>query len=345
MLLKNLNNKITISLVIFAAAFVAPGCSLINEELEPCPKEMRLKFEYGYLKDTNAFGGEVGSINVWAFDKQGRLAWSGETSAQELTSEDSYMETPLDEGEYDIVAWCGLKDNDDFELLNYTPTSKADLEVRMKTIEEEGKHISRVNLHGLYNGTLDNVKYEPDPQKPSIMTCTVPLIKDTKDIRIMLQHLDGREIANRDFSATITDSNAQYAWDNALIGSEMVTYQPWNVKYGVVTAPGAENQGSRDITTVASLMFELSTGRLMTESNAILTVRRNVDNRDIIRIPLIDYLLLIRGNYGNISNQEYLDMQDDYSIVFFIDENSNWYVAGGIYINGWAVVPPQDYPL
>ena len=43
-----------------------------------------------------------------------------------------------------------------------------------------------------------------------------------------------------------------------------------------------------------------------------------------------------------MTDQEYLDRQDDYSILFFIDASNNWYMAGGIYINSWAVVPPQN---
>ena len=98
-------------------------------------------------------------------------------------------------------------------------------------------------------------------------------------------------------------------------------------------------------TTVASLLFELSTGRLMADSKARLVVHRNWDDRDIIDIPLVDYFLLVKGHYGDITDQEYLDRQDDYSIVFFIDKHSNWYVAGGIFVNSWAVVPPQDSEL
>lgn len=326
----------------FLAVAVTPGCSFVSEDLDPCPEELRLKFEYGYLKETDAFRYEVNSINVWAFDRQGRPVWRGSASGPEIKEEGFYIRTPLTEGTYDFVAWCGLKDNESFDLATYTPASKEDLEVKMKTIEEDGRHISRSHLDGLYHATLNNVEYKANPLSPNIKTATIKLMKDTKDIRVMLQHLDGSEIDSKDFSVTITDANSEYSWNNDLLPSPVVTYQPWNVKYGVVTAPESGTKATRDITTVASLLFELSTGRLMENADAILTVRRNTDNHDIIRIPLVDYLLLIRGQYGNISDQEYLDLQDDYSIVFFIDESSNWYVAAGIYINGWAVVPPQS---
>ena len=58
----------------------------------------------------------------------------------------------------------------------------------------------------------------------------------------------------------------------------------------------------------------------------------------IINIPLIDYALMVKGNYNkSMSDQEYLDRQDSYDLVFFIDENHKWQAASVI-INSWRVV-------
>ena len=57
----------------------------------------------------------------------------------------------------------------------------------------------------------------------------------------------------------------------------------------------------------------------------------------------MQYLLLVKGNYNeNLSDQEYLDRMDDFSMVFFLNPNDTWYSAIGVYINSWAVVPPQE---
>lgn len=326
-------------------AVLSGGCSALHEDLEPCQKEMRLKFKYQYLKDTDAFKYEVQSIDVWAFDMDGVPVWHGAASGPELSEEDFSLPTPLDVGKYGFVAWCGLKDNPDFTLATYQPADRSDLQVTMVTEQEDGEMVSRSNLKGIYNGYVYHIEYKANPDRPTLLNVTIPLIKDTKSIRILLQNLDGREIDTADFTVSITDNNGAYAWNNDLLGYDNVVYRPWNIKYGVVTSPGEDQMPTRDITTVSSLMFEMATGRLMIESEATLTVRRNSDGHDIIRIPLIDYLLLVKGHYGNITDQQYLDLQDDYSIVFFIDGDSNWYIAGGIFINGWAVVPPQDSPL
>lgn len=351
--IKNLKSKIFISAAILAGVMTS-GCKMVTEDLDPCPAQLRIRFVYDYnLKWGDAFSHEVTSVNVWAFNPEGALVWSGSAAGAELASGDFYLATPLTEGEYDFVAWCGLEGNADFDLATYTPASKEDLEVTMRTVEEDGENVSKSDLPGLYHAYVSGVDYEVDPYNPTVKTVTMSLMKDTKDIRVMLQHLDGSEIENRDFSVTITDNNAEYAWNNALLPtSPMVTYQPWNIKYGQTTAPGEEDTRTlydmattRVQTTVASLLFELSTGRLMVDSKARLVVHRNWDDRDIIDIPLVDYFLLVKGHYGDITDQEYLDRQDDYSIVFFIDKHSNWYVAGGIFVNSWAVVPPQDSEL
>jgi hypothetical protein len=58
---------------------------------------------------------------------------------------------------------------------------------------------------------------------------------------------------------------------------------------------------------------------------------------DVCRIPLADYALLVKGNYRKeMSDQEYLDRQDEYTMTFFLDEGE--WVSSVIYINSWRVV-------
>ena len=59
----------------------------------------------------------------------------------------------------------------------------------------------------------------------------------------------------------------------------------------------------------------------------------------VIDIPLIDCLLLVKGNYNaKMADQEYLDRQDEYKLIFFLDNTRGWSISAGIYINGWHVV-------
>lgn len=344
-----LRNLIKKKYILSAAAFsllLAGGCGIINEEFKECPTDLKVRFRYDWnIKFADAFKNEVKSVNVWAFDQQGKLVWSGYASGEELKQDGFALDTGLGEGTYDFISWCGLEGNSCFDLKTYSPTSKEELEVKLKTLKEDGRNVSDSRLPGLFHGMMSKQQYTIDPYSPATKYVTIPLMKDTKDIRIMLQHLDGSPIVDRDFTVTITANDGMLGWNNnPLSNSEPVTYKSWNIKYGQ-TAP-ADGSGpahtTKGMSTVASLMFELSTSRLMVDDDVRLTIHRNWDNRDIVdNIDLIEFLLLIKGHYEGLTDQEYLDYQDDYSIIFFLDSNSTWYEAAGIYINNWAVVPPQ----
>ena len=38
-----------------------------------------------------------------------------------------------------------------------------------------------------------------------------------------------------------------------------------------------------------------------------------------------------------MSDQEYLDRQDEYNMTFFLNENNEW-ISSSININGWTIV-------
>ena len=55
---------------------------------------------------------------------------------------------------------------------------------------------------------------------------------------------------------------------------------------------------------------------------------------------------MVKGEYNRaMTDQDYLDRKDSYTMMFFVDADRNWYIAGGVYINGWRIVPPQDVDL
>ena len=58
----------------------------------------------------------------------------------------------------------------------------------------------------------------------------------------------------------------------------------------------------------------------------------------MLSIPLIDYALLVKGSVGRpLDDQEFLDRQDKYDLVFFLDEGGRW-MNSYIYINSWKIV-------
>ena len=85
-------------------------------------------------------------------------------------------------------------------------------------------------------------------------------------------------------------------------------------------------------------LAELTTGRLFMGHKPRLHIRNKETGTTVLSVPLIDYALLVKGHYNKaIPDQEYLDRQDDYNMVFFLDKNENW-ANSFIYINSWKVV-------
>ena len=65
-------------------------------------------------------------------------------------------------------------------------------------------------------------------------TYTVPLVKNTNNVRVVLQHLSGEAVDKDKFVFTITDTNGSMDWDNTLLPDELVTFYAWHTDAGEV---------------------------------------------------------------------------------------------------------------
>ena len=242
----NIINRLRQLTVLLAAASLT-GCGWVKDDLEPCPAKLSLKFVYDYnMKFADAFHHEVRSVNVWAFDSStGALVWKGAATDAQLPTEPGFvMETPLEGGSYDFVAWCGLSDESPMKLATYNPASKEELEVTLATEQSGTMLVSDAEIPGLFHG-MKSYTYTPDKFKPSIEQVTIPLMKDTNAIRVLLQNLDGTEMKQEDFTVTITDANSELGWNNAVLQGPTVTYMPWEIRYGGLGREHAEHTGGR----------------------------------------------------------------------------------------------------
>jgi len=320
----------------------------VYEDLDPCTMTYRLKFRYDYnMKFADAFPAEVKSINVWAFDSEGKPVWKGEASGDALGEDDFSMTIDVAPGTYSFLAWGGLADSEAFTVEHASaPSSVQDLGCRLNlrdTRADASGLYSDHEMRGLYHGTINNVTLTSRNDKNTVQEVTIQMMKDTNRIAVMLQHINNTPIQEGDFSVSIEADNSLLSWDNNVIPGPKFSYLPWSTSYGQITPGTPEGDADGTQTTVATYLSELTTSRIMADSNHRLKVVRNTDGKTIINIPLAQYLLLVKGNYHrNLSDQEYLDRQDDYSIVFFLNDDKSWYSAIGIYINSWVIVPPQE---
>ncbi|MDE6005992.1 MAG: FimB/Mfa2 family fimbrial subunit [Muribaculaceae bacterium] len=329
----------SIALVALAfASFVFAGCDRLHEDLQPCERGIRLKLYYDYnMKFADAFPSEVRNVSVYVFDPaNGSVIDRINIPVGEVREHE--FEVNLDHlapGHYDFLIWCYGESVKHFTVR----PNRADEEIRQNysclMSEDEGAPGHQHNDIGrLYHGKLYNADCS-DEQR--IVTFDVPLVKNTNVVRLVLQNLNGKYLPPEKFDITLESDNGHMDPDNMLIAGHNRVYHPWEVRSGT-TGMNKFIGDTRAITSVSALVAEHTIGRIVPGNDVRLRVRNTETGKDIIDLPFIDYALLVKGNYNRpMSDLEYLDRQDEYNMVFFLDDKLEW-INQYIYINSWRIV-------
>ena len=319
------------------AGGMAVSCGgLIYEDEGDCDVSYRVRFRYDMnMKFADAFAHEVHSVTLYVLDEDGSIVWSKTESGDALTVEGYSMEVDVPAGKYGLLAWC---DADEYKSWTF-PQAKVrnDLGCALNhKSDTDGSAYTDGRIDDLYYGYLAEADFTAD--EGTVMV-TLPLMKNTNNFKVVLQHLSGKPVDKDKFDFFITDDNGKMDWDNSLIPCDNVTYRAWSV------SSGSAEVGTRSVAELAEAtetfgvaLAELTTGRLVMGHKPRLHIRNKETGATVLSVPLIDYALLVKGRYNEaIPDQEYLDRQDDYNMVFFLDKNENW-ANSFIYINSWKVV-------
>ncbi|ROT05029.1 FimB/Mfa2 family fimbrial subunit [Muribaculum intestinale] len=331
--------KIIYSCLAFIGAVGVSSCDALYEDLPECVVTYKVRFTYDMnIKFADAFSHEVDKVTLYVFDSDDRLVWQRTESGESVKARDYAMTVDLPAGTYDMIAWCGgtspIDDARGFSVGNGSePVTKADLCSRMeRTVSAgDGTHSSDRDLHRHFHAMADNVVF-PDIIDGECEVAVMNLTKDTNVIRVVLVHLNGEPINPDHFTVTVTDANGWLGYDNSRLADSEITYSPWSKRSGTTSPDG--------VTVVpTALITELSVSRLFHGTRPMLTIYNLRDDKVVLSQPLIDYLLMVKGEYNrHMSDQEYLDRVDEYNMTFFLDSDDSWYTRYGIYINSWKVV-------
>lgn len=314
--------------LLLVAVCLFTSCSTVFDDRDGCPVGCHIRFKYDYnMKWADAFANEVNRVTLYIFDSDNHYVTSLTEEGAALKTSDYYMSLQVKPGKYTLVAYGGI-DGESFKAtdLQTGKSTPADLQVAMTGSRET----SATELHPLWHGLSRSFTVTGGYQEHLIS-----LVKDTNTLKVMLQQVEGGEMDASKFTMTIEDDNTAFAWDNSLItqGSNTV-YNPYLTgNYAVTDATGTGN--------IAYGQFSLS--RLMADSKARLKIVNNESLTTVIDIPLVDYLLYTGMEGKPISAQEYLDRQDEYSFIFFLDPDYRW-IKVQIIINGWTIrMDDMDY--
>ena len=330
-------NRLTL-LAALLALMATASCERIFEGEGDCSLHCQIKFKYDMnMKYADAFANSVDYVTLYVYDvNTGKLILKQQESGSALSRAGYVMEVDgLKPGTYDMVAWCGdgLKDGN-FDVPAATVGSSDMTELTCTMDREDGGMVNkdvkqlyhakkRVTFSGTYGTHVD----------------TLSLTKNTNSVRIMLQHLSGVDVDKDKFRFEIKDENGFMAHDNAILEDEVLTYNPWSVMAGTAGIDAdIYGMGTKAQTSVSLAIADFTVGRLMMENNPILSIYNVDEDELVLSIPLKDYALLVKRNYGKaMSDQEYLDRQDEYTLTFFLDEFGNW-ATSRVVINSWNVI-------
>lgn len=306
-----------------------PSCDRLHEDLEPCPQGLKIRFVYDYnMEFANAFPSQVDCLTVYFYDESGKcVASRNDATESQLSDENWRMIVDLDPGKYTILAYGGMEcENSSFSFTaDPTSVSLRNVEVNLK----KSCITSPVgtSLHPLFYGRLEASVPDKSTEYKEV---TVNMMKDTNNLRVLLQQQDGDPIDNADFDFRVIDNNTSFAWNNDLLPSPKVEYLPW--------ARGNAAAGLLPDDSNASVAWaEMSFPRLFTGASPRLVITNLKTGETTVDIPLNNYLLLLKSElYKEMTPQEFLDRESRWSLIFFLSPQGMW-LRATIVINDWVV--------
>ncbi len=332
--------KLAAAFAILTCAVTLTSCDgLLYEDEGDCDPHYKVRFRFDYnLKKADAFAQEVNAVTLYVVDPEtDRVVWRKTESSDILKSEGYLMDVEgLAPGNYKLMAWAGdgHKGSPHFTLADEGDNHKELICTLNRTYTTDGTAEVTDNLHRLYKDLPEEFNNREFTDRQGTHIHTVRLMKNTNDITVVLQHLSGEPVDPSDFDFAITEANGTMNYDNSLLPDEEITYRPWATRSGV--SEGFVPEGMIQAKFSAAIA-DFTVGRMMADRKMYLTITRHSDGGLVAKVPVIDYALMVKANYGDMPDQEYLDRQDHYSMVFFLDDGLRW-LNTMIYINAWHVV-------
>ena len=343
------------------------SCDSVYDDEQECLHGIALRFVYDYHMEwgANSFPANVDCINVFVFDGNGKCVTQFKETSDVLRSESYRMNIPLDNGKYTIIAYGGMAcEHSNFNLTpdwqspEFLGTNKDDLVVTLPLTNG----VSNIQLHdidkrtgGLFFAQPLEVELTDADYNTTYREETVYMMNDVNDIQIILQELDAPYTANyEDYDFKIIDDNFVLDSKNDPIHVATDEYQPYYLPYEMgnrftgavknLNSNGARLEEDEE-KPVQVACAEFSTSRLFIDhlptARLVVTSCKDVDQfgnpQPIIDIPLIEYLLLVRGFGDNWikTDQEFLDRQSRWTLMFFL-QHGVW-LSTNISVNAWVV--------
>lgn len=279
------------------------------------------------MEFANAFPAQVDCLTVLFYDAEGRYVTTVNNATSDLADEYWRMTVDLEPGQYNILAYGGMFCRD--SSFSFVTAPETTLYENIEVSLNPSCITSPIgtNLHPLFYGQLTT---EVEENSTTYREVTVKMMKDTNNLRVILQQVSGEIIDNEKFDFRITANNTLFNYNNDLLPCPTVNYMPW--------ARGNATPGELPDDSEASVAWaEMSFSRLAVGTSPRLQITNKETGNKVIDIPLNNYLLLLKSQqFASMGDQEFLDRESRWSMIFFLAENNYW-LKTTIVINDWIV--------
>lgn len=238
---------------------------LIYDDEGDCTVNYRVKFRYDYnMKFADAFAREVNTVTLYLLDAEGRVVWQRTEQGEALSADGYAMTVNVEPGEYGLLVWCGTTDKGSFSIPETTVGNELTCTLGREHDAGNEAFVAE-DLDRLFHGWLPEQTFG---ETEGTYTYTVPLVKNTNNVRVVLQHLSGEAMDKDRFVFTITDTNGSMDWDNSLRPDEPVTFYAWHTdagEAGLASLPDGNAHGPNAVFSAA--IAELTVPRLVKEQD------------------------------------------------------------------------------
>ena len=299
------------------------SCDWVNDDLSDCPSGTWLKLSYTYnILNVDAASTQVGDITILAFDKNDKYVDRLDVDSVTLHQDHCMIKVPFPKGTYHLLIWGGASDRL-FRLPNLKAGQTERKSLHLSLICDEMGQSDR-KLDALFHSSLENIKVSDEYQ-----VVTAGLMKNTNYFSCILQDEDNASLRQEDFAFTLESANSVMDYTNTPVGTTQVGYLPYRQEVSIMSGE------------IPAIHARLNTLRIMQGDNTILSIKHIPSGQIILRLPLTQYLLLSKiYNYiGDMGDQEYLDRQDSYVLLFFIQSSDTGIprIRPLMKVNGWSI--------
>lgn len=353
--------------VCISAIALSSLSSCMKDDLTNCPApKVSLKFDYTYnVENADAFSQEVKNLNVYVFDKNGKYFDTYTQSADKFETGHSMEITDLQEGKYTFVCLARDKkptgsraDGDDemeFSFTQLTPGVSTINDLQ----EEMGKKDGEASVNNKKFTALYTAQTSLDFKGKKDTSGELSLMKCTKTYRIVMLPFDNNQpgFVAENFDVRIKGSAAILDYkgdklvdDNGELQNKPITYIPYNEEL-VDNKDGTTEVEGEEIKK--ALVYDLSSSRMFerkTDANASNPDSKEYDDKRIVITDKrsgkvifnhsLPWFLALCGERieKGWPEQEYLDRQDHYTLVFYVPSpDTDFYMDTKIKVNGWVL--------